>query len=134
MSTYYQVVDGQKQYASSSISTANQCIIPTNQNIDYYGNFQSIFERVFSNTTLQIPVDPNAIYVLMSSKDIVVTAGSSTFGFCTAFCGFHTYFMRGSVKVKVAWVGAVPASCLRKCGPQTIPSSPNSDTGMNNLR
>jgi len=61
MSTYNQVVDGQKQYASSVISTANQCTIPTNQNIDYYGNFQSIFERVFSNSTFQIPVEPNAI-------------------------------------------------------------------------
>ena len=123
-------MNGVQQSASPSLSRATQsATIKSITNIDFYGNFFSIFESIFSAGTL--PVDPNGIYILLSSTDITVTAGSASYGFCTAFCGFHTHYTQGSTDVKVAWVGNIPSNCISKCGPQTLPTSNNYDRGMN---
>lgn len=62
-------------------------------------------------------VDPNGIYFVLTSPD--VTASS---GFCTKYCGWHTYASISNVRTKYSFVGVPPSGC--PCFAQTS-GSPN---------
>ncbi len=90
-----------------------------------------------SNTTLSqvvsaplnsgaLPVDTNGIYFVLTSPDVSLT------GFCTQFCGFHTFGTFGASDIKVAFVGDPATQCPLKpgvpgCSAQTL--SPNGNEG-----
>ena len=61
--------------------------------------------------------DPNGLYYVLTSPD--VTASS---GFCTNYCGWHTYTSISPVFVKYSFVGVPPSGC--GCFGQTA-GSPN---------
>ena len=50
--------------------------------------------------------DPRGVYFILTSPD--VTASS---GFCTEYCGWHTYRPISSVPVKFSFVGVPPTRC-----------------------
>jgi hypothetical protein len=69
-----------------------------------------------------LPLDPNGIYFVLTSADVVETSG-----FCSLYCdGFHQYVNVSGVIVKYAFVGN-PDQCPSTCEPQTI--SPNNNPG-----
>ena len=90
-----------------------------------------------SNTTLAqvistplntgaLPVDTNGIYFVLTSPDVSMT------GFCTSFCGFHTFGTFGASDIKVAFVGDPATQCPLKpgvpsCSSQTL--TPNGNEG-----
>jgi hypothetical protein len=90
-----------------------------------------------SNTTLAqvistplntgaLPVDTNGIYFVLTSPDVSMT------GFCTSFCGFHTFGTFGASDLKVAFVGDPATQCPLKpgvpsCSAQTL--TPNGNEG-----
>ena len=90
-----------------------------------------------SNTTLAqvisaplntgaLPVDTNGIYFVLTSPDVSMT------GFCTSFCGFHTFGTFGASDIKVAFVGDPATQCPLKpgvpsCSAQTL--TPNGNEG-----
>jgi len=69
-----------------------------------------------------LPLDPNGIYFVLTSADVVETSG-----FCTQYCnGFHRYANVDEIIVKYAFIGN-PDQCPSTCEPQTI--SPNNNPG-----
>jgi len=73
-------------------------------------------------TSKNLPADPNGIYLLLTAANI-----NAQSGFCTQYCGWHTYARSGGVDIKYGFVGN-PAKCPSSCASQTT-NSPNGDIG-----
>src|SRR6185503_2590924 len=70
--------------------------------------------------------DPNGIYFVLTSPDVTET------GFCTTFCGFHTFGTFGATTIKVAFVGDAATQCPARpgqlgCSAQSL--TPNANEG-----
>lgn len=72
-----------------------------------------------------LPYDANAIYFVLTSKE--VTASS---GFCTQYCGWHTSGSTSKGKVRYAFVGN-PDRCITSCAAQS--TSPNGNAGADGM-
>jgi len=122
--TYYQQLTptGRKQYVSSSIIIANEATDSYSQgNSVNDAKTQLIINRAFSKSHL--PIDPHAIYFVLTSADIIVDE------FCSSICGYHSlYAVNGGNKmVTYAWIGDAAVQCPGSCFQQDI--SPNGDAG-----
>jgi hypothetical protein len=73
-----------------------------------------------------LPLSSNALYFVLTSAD--VTASS---GFCTQYCGWHTYGTISGTNVKYSFVGN-PDRCPSSCAAQTS-SSPNNNVGADGM-
>jgi hypothetical protein len=69
--------------------------------------------------------DPNGVYFVLTSAD--VTASS---GFCTQYCGWHTYGTLAGSNIKYSFVGN-PDRCPTSCAAQT--TSPNGNAGADGM-
>ena len=78
----------------------------------------AISSGVFGGATTP---DPNGIYFVLTSQD--VTASS---GFCTSYCGWHTYTTVNNTAIKYSFVGDA-TRCLSACAAQS--TSPNRNPG-----
>jgi len=76
-------------------------------------------------TNKKLPTDTNGIYVVLSSADV-----GETSGFCTAYCGWHTYMTMGASNLKIAFVGN-PDRCPTACEAQSV--SPNGNAGADGM-
>ena len=47
-----------------------------------------------------LPSEPNGVYFVLTSADVTATSG-----FCTQYCGWHTYGTIGGTDIKYAFVG-----------------------------
>ncbi|MCU1255205.1 MAG: hypothetical protein JWM83_1504 [Candidatus Angelobacter sp.] len=77
-----------------------------------------------------LPVDPNGIYFVLTSPDVSLTTGTTSF--CTTYCGFHTFGTFGTTDIKVAFVGDPATQCPARpgqlgCSAQSL--SPNGNEG-----
>ncbi len=71
------------------------------------------------------PADSNGVYFVLASADVKETSG-----FCTAYCGWHTFMLFSGRNVKYAFIGngdQCPSACL----PQTV--SPNGNAGADGM-
>ncbi|GJP36105.1 hypothetical protein CLOM_g20631 [Closterium sp. NIES-68] len=66
--------------------------------------------------------DPHGIYVLLTSKDVTLSSG-----FCTKYCGWHTYGYVGSSPFYYAFVGH-HGKCPTSCGAKSV--SPNGNPAI----
>ena len=72
--------------------------------------------------------DANAIYLVLTSSDV-----SETSGFCSKYCGWHTYTTSLNVAktpVKYAFIGNANR-CIASCAPQS--TSPNGNPGVDGM-
>lgn len=79
-------------------------------------------------TSNSLPLDPNGVYYVLTSKD--VSEGPLSIGFCTSYCGYHFNFLLNDVNVKYSFVGDTdqcPNACTvrRKYVEYNIKTSPN---------
>jgi hypothetical protein len=70
------------------------------------------------------PADANGVYFVLTSSDIAKS------GFCTQYCGWHTYATVQGTAVKYSFVGNANR-CLNACSAQTI--SPNGNAGVDGM-
>ncbi len=70
--------------------------------------------------------DINGVYFVLTSSDV-----NETSGFCTYYCGWHTYGVIGGSYLKYSFVGN-PDRCPSACEEQTA-SSPNGNTGADGM-
>lgn len=84
-------------------------------------NIQSIVNNAI--TSNRLPYDANGVYFVITSSN--VTASS---GFCTQYCGWHTYANLGVGKVRYSFVGNANR-CLSACAAQSS-VSPNGNPGI----
>ena len=73
----------------------------------------------------RLPLDSSAVYFVLTSSD--VTASS---GFCSQYCGWHTYGTISGSNVKYAFIGD-PTRCPSSCEVQT--TGPNGSTGADGM-
>jgi hypothetical protein len=76
-------------------------------------------------TSGRVPKDTNAVYFVLTSKD--VTASS---GFCTQYCGWHTHGTIAGSDIKYSFVGN-PDRCPSACAAQT--TSPSNNPGADGM-
>jgi hypothetical protein len=69
--------------------------------------------------------DSNGIYFVLTSSDV-----NESSGFCTQYCGWHTYGTLGSNSIKYAFVGNANR-CLNACAAQT--TGPNGNAGVDGM-
>jgi hypothetical protein len=76
-------------------------------------------------TSGALPKDANGVYLVLTSADVTATTG-----FCTQYCGWHTYASIGGTNIKYSFVGN-PDRCPNACAWQT--SSPNGNAGADGM-
>ena len=74
----------------------------------------------------KLPADDAGIYVLLSSAEVAESSG-----FCTRYCGWHTYGVLNGAQRKISYVGN-PDRCPTACEAQTG-KSPNANPGADGL-
>lgn len=85
------------------------------------GNIQSIVDDAISNGKL--PYNSSGVYFVITSSDV-----NETSGFCTQYCGWHTYGNISSGQhVRYSFVGNAKR-CLSACAAQS--TSPNGNPGI----
>ena len=72
----------------------------------------------------RLPLNKDGVYFVLTSSNI------SKSGFCTQYCGWHTYAKVNGVAVKYSFVGNANR-CLNACAAQTI--SPNNNAGVDGM-
>lgn len=80
-------------------------------------------------TSGSLPSDPNGVYYVLTAPSVQVT------GFCSQFCGFHSYLTGNvggtSVTIKFAFVGDASTQCPSSCNAQS--GSPNHNQGADGM-
>ncbi len=76
-------------------------------------------------TTGRLPADENGVYFVLTSADV-----NATSGFCTRYCGWHTYRTMGGRNIKYSFVGD-GARCPSSCTPRN--GSPNGNQGADGM-
>jgi hypothetical protein len=73
----------------------------------------------------KFPIDPDGVYFVLTSKDVAEKSG-----FCSNYCGWHTYGTISGLNIKYAFVGNGDR-CPSACEAQTI--SPNGNAGADGM-
>jgi hypothetical protein len=73
----------------------------------------------------RLPKDNNGIYFVLTSSDVAETSG-----FCSRYCGWHTYGTLSGTNIKYSFVGNANR-CLNACSIQT--NSPNGNAGVDGM-
>jgi hypothetical protein len=73
----------------------------------------------------KLPKDVNGIYFVLTSSDVAETSG-----FCSQYCGWHTYGTISSSNIKYAFVGNANR-CLNACAAQAV--GPNGNAGVDGM-
>lgn len=119
--TYY---DGAGRNVTNSVSYINSVV-------DTYSRGTSLsdsdIQGIVSDaiTKLGLPKDTNGVYFVLTSSDV-----NETSGFCTQYCGWHTYGTISGSNIKYAFIGN-PARCPSACEAQT--TSPNGNPGADGM-
>lgn len=98
---------------------------------DSYSQGSNLSDRkvasIVSNaiTSGNLPKDANGIYFVLTSSDV-----SESSGFCSRYCGWHTYGTLAGTNIKYAFVGNANR-CLNSCAIQTV--GPNGNAGVDGM-
>jgi hypothetical protein len=127
-SPYYNI--NTTYYNSGSVAVTNATSYKTSINDNYsHGTAlaDSDVAAVVSTaiTSGALPVDPNAVYFVLTSADV-----NETSGFCTSYCGWHTHATIAGQDIKYSFVGN-PDRCPSACEAQT--TSPNGNAGADGM-
>ena len=98
---------------------------------DKYSQGTNLSDRKVANIVANainsgaLPKDSNGIYFVLTSSDV-----SETSGFCSRYCGWHTYGTLAGTNIKYAFVGN-SYRCLHACAAQT--TGPNGNAGVDGM-
>jgi hypothetical protein len=84
---------------------------------------QAVVTRGISSGGL--PNDTNGVYFVLTSSDVAESSG-----FCSQYCGWHTYGTISGSKIKYSFVGNA-YRCLSACAAQTV--GPNGNAGIDGM-
>jgi hypothetical protein len=86
-------------------------------------DIQTIVSSAISSARL--PLDTNGVYFVLTSADV-----NETTGFCTNYCGWHTYGVISGSNIKYSFVGN-PDRCPAACAFQA--TGPNGNAGADGM-
>lgn len=125
--TYYFANNTTKQSVANKVALNGSTLLvtknPTSGASDYAlsdSDIQKVVTLQFSSGALT--PDPNGVYFVLTARDVTATSG-----FCTKYCGWHSYTTVGNTRVKYAFVGNPVTQCPSACSAQSV--SPNGDLG-----
>jgi hypothetical protein len=72
----------------------------------------------------KLPLDTNGVYFVLTSTDV------TNAGFCTSFCGYHTYETINGINIKFSFVGNAQ-QCNGSCG--GLGTTPNGNAGADDM-
>ncbi|HET9209507.1 MAG TPA: hypothetical protein VFR03_03880 [Thermoanaerobaculia bacterium] len=78
-------------------------------------------------TSGRLPKDANGVYFVLTSKDV-----NETSGFCTHYCGWHTYDKINGANIKFAFIGDATDLCSNGCTRLRF-HSPNDNIGADGM-
>lgn len=78
-------------------------------------------------TSGRLPKDTNGVYFVLTSQDVHETSG-----FCSNYCGWHTYDVINKSNIKFAFIGDPTTQCLNGCTRQRF-HSPNDNFGADGM-
>jgi Phosphate-induced protein 1 conserved region len=117
-------------YYSSNASVSGTFVVK-GASTDHYSQGSSLSDRKIGNIVANainsgaLPKDANGIYFVLTSSDV-----SENSGFCSRYCGWHTYGTLGGTNIKYAFVGNANR-CLNACAAQT--TGPNGNAGVDGM-
>src|SRR6266516_766712 len=76
-------------------------------------------------TSGRLPNNPSGVYFVLTSADV-----NESSGFCTSYCGWHTYGTIAGSNIKYSFVGN-PDRCPSACEAQTV--GPNGNAGADGM-
>ncbi len=80
-------------------------------------------------TSGRLPKDANAVYFVLTSKDVTATSG-----FCSQYCGWHDHATVAASDIKYAFVGNAMQQCPSGCiAPENQQASPNGNVGADGM-
>jgi hypothetical protein len=119
--TYY---NGSNTHVSNSVIFGGSTTVGYTQGTSLSdAAIQAVVSSAISSGAL--PKNESGIYFVLTSAD--VTASS---GFCTKYCGWHTYATMGGSNIKYSFVGN-PDRCISSCAQQT--KGPNANAGADGM-
>ena len=116
INTSYPGITGAVTYSGQTTDTGTKTRLTDS-------NIQSIVSSAI--TSGRLPKDSSGVYFVLTSSN--VTASS---GFCTQYCGWHTYATISGSNIKYSFVGNA-ARCINSCAAQT--TSPNGNAGVDGM-
>jgi hypothetical protein len=128
VASYFQI---NETYGSSSAGVSGLVTFTDKETTDSYSQGSNLSDRkvaaIVQNAIKlgRLPNDGNGIYFVLTSSDV-----SETSGFCTRYCGWHTYGSLGGTTIKYAFVGNA-ARCLSACAIQSV--GPNGNAGVDGM-
>jgi hypothetical protein len=120
LSTLAQYSDGDGRSVASSYTVEGSFALPGAEQLSGPQGVAALLASSFSSNS--VPLDPNAIYLVLGSTDVTVS------GFLTAWCGFHGYLSESGDDVPFMYVGDPTGSQLSNCAMRTS-QTPNGDAG-----
>jgi hypothetical protein len=123
--TYYQISGGVKTFMSNSVSLAGEYFDSYSQgsNLDDNGVFAVVTNAINGG---HLPSDTHGIYFVLTSSDV-----NETTGFCTVYCGWHTFGTINGADIKFSFVGnpdRCPSACEFIAG-----NAPNGNAGADGM-
>jgi hypothetical protein len=85
-------------------------------------NIQALVTNAITSHAL--PLNANGVYFVLTSSNIAKS------GFCSSYCGWHTYATVQNTTVKFSFVGNANR-CLNACAAQTV--GPNGNAGVDGM-
>ena len=125
-------------YTNAAGTAATKNVVLAGERDDNYSYGTTAAKKKLSDSAIKtiisshvaagkFPADANGIYFLITSKDVTATSG-----FCTQYCGWHTYgTLGGAANLKYSFLGD-PARCLSGCAAQQG-ASPNGNAAADGL-
>jgi len=117
--TYY---DGSNARVSNSVTFGSSFFDSYSLGTGHTSLSDADIRTIVTNAiTSGLPNEPNAAYFVLTSQDVAESSG-----FCTQYCGWHTYGTIAPNNIKYAFVGNADR-CPSACAAQT--TSPNNNAG-----
>ncbi|GAB5592049.1 hypothetical protein Unana1_06949 [Umbelopsis nana] len=123
----------EKTYTDSTGATVSGSVVSGQSYDDNYSQGTSLddnaIQTIVSNAiTNGLPTDANGIYAVLTAGDVAETSG-----FCSQYCGWHTYGTINGADIKYLFAGRADA-CVNGCVPSTNQqASPNGDVPVDGM-
>jgi hypothetical protein len=116
---------------SSSAGSPTGLVHLAGQIDDNYSYGKNLSDNAIGNVVAlainsgRLPKDENGVYFVLTSKDVTAVSG-----FCSRYCGWHTYGTLSGTKIKYSFVGN-PERCPNACSAQSV--TPNGNLGADGM-
>jgi len=119
-------------FDSANASVVNQIAYGGSFSVTVYPAGSGTYQKTLSDSDIQAivasvnPTDANGVYFVLTSPDV-----NESSGFCTRYCGWHTYGFINGRNIKYAFIGDAAAACPYSCEWQaTGPNGGGGGDGM----